>query len=119
MGPTSATTHRLGLSVRPRTLFAASVVNSLYVNLDDTNISRSSALKRAQEERLSISKQVKEDYVVPDKAVAQWDGKILKMRGNIQSNRVCVYISVPESCLGFLRQGVGLVLMKQRLSKPC
>ena len=30
---------------------------------------------------------------MPDKAVIHWDGKILKVKGNQQSNRVCVYLT--------------------------
>ena len=37
MGPITATTDRLGLSVRLRVTMAASVANNLGVDIDDTN----------------------------------------------------------------------------------
>ena len=93
MGPVTATADRLGLSFRQRTMMAASVANTLGVDLDTTNISKNSAWSRARKERLSMSNQVKEDFIVPDYVVVHWDGKILKVKGNLQSNRVCVYIT--------------------------
>ena len=40
-----------------------------------------------------MSKKIKEDFMVPDHVVVHWDGKILKVKGNIQSNKVCVYVT--------------------------
>ena len=100
MGPVTPTADRLGLSVRQRTLFSAAVANSMGVDIDTTNINRGSAWKRAQQERLTISKKIKEDFRIPDHVVVHWDGKILKIKGNILSNRVCVYITgvTEEEC---------------------
>ena len=93
MGPVTATADRLGLSVRDRTMMAASVANVLGVSLDRTNISKNSAWNRSKQERVRISNTIKEDFIVPEKLVLHWDGKILKIKGNQQSNRVCVYIT--------------------------
>ena len=93
MGPVSATADRLGLSFSQRTMMAVSVANTLGVDLDTTNINKTSAWNSAQKERLSMSKQIKEHFMVPDHVVVHWDGKILKVNGNLQSNRVCVYIT--------------------------
>ena len=93
MGPASATADRLGLSVRQRCMFAASVVNALGVDVSDTNINRGTAWKKGQEERLKISASIKEDFECPDLVIVHWDGKILTITGNIESNRVAVYIS--------------------------
>ena len=74
-------------------MMAASVANTLGVHLESTNISKTSAICRAQQERIKISNTIKEDYQVPDNGVVQWDGKILKVKGNTQSNRVCIYLT--------------------------
>ena len=52
MGPISATVDRLGLTVRQRCTIAASVANSLNVDIEDTNICQSSAWRRSREERV-------------------------------------------------------------------
>ena len=48
MGPVSATADRLGLSVRARCMMAASVANTLGVDLDMTNINKVSAWIKAE-----------------------------------------------------------------------
>ena len=96
MGPVTATADRLGLSVRQRCVMAASVVNSLGVDIDQTNISRTSAARRSQEERLKIAKTVKENFPKPQRGICQFDGKILKVKGNQQSNRIAVYFTGVE-----------------------
>ena len=93
MGPVTATADRLGLSVRDRCMMAASVANVLDVDLDATNISKNSAWRRSKQERIKITHTIKEEFIVPEKAVLHWDGKILKMKGNNQSNRVCIYVT--------------------------
>ena len=93
MGPITATADRLGLSVRQRVTMAASVANNLGVDIDDTNICQSSAWRRANQERVRLSSSIKENFPIPDKGVAHWDGKIMKTKGDTKSNRVCVYIS--------------------------
>ena len=93
MGPVSSTADRLGLSVRQRTMISAAVANSLGVDIDTTNINTSSAWKRSKQERLTMSSKIKEEFPVPPKLVGHWDGKIFKIKGNLVSNRVCVYIT--------------------------
>ena len=93
MGPISVTADRLGLTMRQRCTIAASVANSLNVDIDDTNISQNSAWRRAREERVKLSNTIREEFKKPDKALLHWDGKILSVKGNTKSNRVCVYIS--------------------------
>ena len=59
MGPITATADRLGLSVSQRCTMAATVANTLGVDIDDTNICRSSAWRRAREERIKLSNIIK------------------------------------------------------------
>ena len=93
MGPVTATADRLGLSVRQRTMMAASVTNTLGIDIKHTNINKSSAFKKAQKQRLKISETIMEEFEKPEQCVVHWDGKILKVKGNLQSNRVCVYLT--------------------------
>ena len=92
-GPISVTADRLGLSMRQRCTMAASVANSLNIDIDDTNISRNSACRKAREERVKLSNSIRKEFKRSDKALLHWDGKILGVKGNTKSNRVCVYIS--------------------------
>ena len=62
-------------------MMAASVANVLDVDLDATNISKNSAWRRSKQERIKITHTIKEEFIVPEKAVIHWDGKILKMKG--------------------------------------
>ena len=48
MGPTTITADRLDLSFPQRTMFAASVVIALVLEIDKTNISRTSAWEMSQ-----------------------------------------------------------------------
>ena len=71
-----------------------------------------SAWRRGQTARIEKAYQMKDNFVCPDMVVLHWDGKTLKLRGNIKSNRVCVYLSgvseesyrklhgIPECCSG-------------------
>ena len=95
MGPVSATADRLGLSVRQRCMMAASVANTLGVNLEDTNINRGSAWQKAKKERLKLAAEIN-NFEIPERLVVHWDGKILKVKANHHSNRVCVYITGVE-----------------------
>ena len=96
MGPVTATADRLGLSVRQRCVMAAAVANALEVDIDKTNISQTSAWSRSNQERVKISKCVKEDFQKPERVVVHFDGKILKIKGNMHSNRLAVYITGVE-----------------------
>ena len=93
MGPISQTADRLGLSVRERAMIAASVVNALGQDVDETNINRSSAWEKAKKERIKKSEIIKSEYLAPQNLAVHWDGKILKVKGNKTSNRVCVYVT--------------------------
>ena len=95
MGPITPTADRLGLSVRQRCVIAASVANTLGVDINNTNISKSSAHERTKQERLKIASSVKEEYQLqkPKIMVGHWDGKIFRVKGNKVSNRVCVYVT--------------------------
>ena len=93
MGPIALTADRLGLSVRERTMMAASVVKSVGVSVYDTNINTASAWRKGKESRLSKSADIKESFEIPNRLVVHWDGKLLKLTGNIQSNRIAVYVT--------------------------
>ena len=67
MGPVSITADRLGLSVRERTMFAASVVNAIGGDLDETNINRGSAWKQGQKARTIKAGEIKDTFIVPDR----------------------------------------------------
>lgn len=91
MGPVAACSDRLGLSVRKKAMFAASVARAAGVSVDDTNISRSTAWRRSQEERVKSATAIKDNFVVPPKCVIHWDGKRIKVKGGATSERVVVY----------------------------
>ena len=101
MGPISLTCDARNISVRDRTVVAASVVNalgpSLGITLDDTNVNKSTAWRKGQKKRLQKSKQIREEFTCPDRVVVHWDGKTLTLRGNVKSTRVCVYLSGVEA----------------------
>ena len=97
MGPVSATADRLGLSVRARAVMAASVANTLGVDINMTNISKSAAWERTQKERIKISSSIKDNFQKSERLVVQWDGKIVKEKGSKLSNRVCVYVTGVEN----------------------
>ena len=112
MGKISLTADSLNISVRDRTVMAASVVNALGLDINNTNVSKTSAWRKGQTARIEKADQIKDNFVCPDMVVLHWDGKTLKLRGNIKSNRVCVYLSgvseesyrkllgIPECCSG-------------------
>ena len=97
MGPISRTADARGISMRDRTALAASVANTIGVDLADTNISIHSAWKQAKSHRLRLAEKVKEDFVCPPRVSLHWDGKTLTMKGNKKSGRVCVYLSAIDA----------------------
>ena len=97
MGPVSATADRLGLSVRQRCMMSASVVNALGVDIFTTNINRDSAWQKGKQERIIKTKAIKESFKCPELVVVHWDGKILILKGGVESNRVAVYVSGLDS----------------------
>ena len=97
MGKVSRTADALGLSMRQRAAMTASVLNSVDINLNETNVSVMSAHKKGKENRLRIAKDVKDNFVCPLHVSLHWDGKILTMKGKVKSNRVAIYISGTDS----------------------
>ena len=91
MGQISATADRLGLSIRQRVMMAASVANTLDIDIDNTNIRKSAAHDKGKKERRKAAKAIKENFQNPDRVVVYWDRKILKLKGNTLNNRVCVH----------------------------
>ena len=97
MGPISVTADRLSLSVRERIMIVASVANALNIDIDHTNISRNVAWEKVRKIRLSKADTISQDFEVPVRVVVHWDGKICKVKGNLSSNRVAVYITGTEA----------------------
>ena len=61
--------------------------------MDSTNISKSTAHRKGQTGRIEKSEEIKKDFIKPEFVAIHWDGKILNVKGNRKSNRVCVYIT--------------------------
>ena len=93
MGKISLTCDGRNVSSRSRTVMAASVANALDVDINLTNISKTTAWRKGQEARHKQSKEIKDNSMCPDKVVVHWDGKTLTLRGRLESKRVCVYLS--------------------------
>ena len=93
MGKISLTCDALNISIRDRTVISASVANALGVDIDKTNINQTSAWRMGQKARLEKAADILTNYDCPDKVVVHWDGKTLKLRGRIDSKRVCIFIS--------------------------
>ena len=93
MGPITPTADRLGLSFRQRRMIAASVANSMNINIDETNIGKSAAHAHAKKKRVKIAKSIKGKFKKPRRGILHWDGKILKVKGNMSSNRMAFYIT--------------------------
>ena len=91
MGKVSLTSDRANVSYRDRAMIAASTANALGVNIEHTNISKSTACRKAQQVRSKTAASVKEEFKCPSKVTLHWDGKIVTLKGNKKSNRVCVY----------------------------
>ena len=72
---------------------AGSVSNALGVDLNQTNISITSAHSRPKFERIRIDKSVKDKFMCPDLVSLHWDGKTLTVRGKIKSNIIAVYLT--------------------------
>ena len=89
----SLTCDARNISIRDRTVVAASVANALGVDIDQTDISKSTAWRNGQKIRLEKAKEIMDTYVCPDRVVVHWDGKTLTLRGHINSIRVCIYLS--------------------------
>ena len=80
MGMVSGTGDRLGMSCRQKAMFAASVCNATQVPLTETNISKTTAWRRGQEERVKNAKAIRDEFVKPEYVVVYWDVKIMKLQ---------------------------------------
>ena len=99
MGEISITADRAKVSYAARSMVAASTANALGIDLADTNISKTSAWRKAKEVRTETAEKIKEVFKCPVKVSVHWDGKGMILKGNIKSNRVCVYVSgADEDC---------------------
>ena len=93
MGAVSNTGDRLGLSGRKKAMFAAAVVKAVGVNVEETNISYSTAKTKARKTRFETEKTINNNFVAPDHCVVHWDGKVLKLKAGVKGDHICVYIS--------------------------
>ena len=93
MGAIAKTADARNISQGDSTFLAAATANVLGIDLDNTNISKTSARRRGRVARLKTSKKIREDFLCPNKTVLHWDGKTLKLRGRVTSSRVAVYLS--------------------------
>ena len=93
MGAISRTADARGLSLRDRVAVGASVANVMKVDINQTNISTTSAHRKAKVERKRIAKIVRDDFKCPGLVSLHWDGKTLTVRGKIKSNRIAVYLT--------------------------
>ena len=93
MGHISTTADRTNTYYTARSMIAASAANALGVDVADTNISKTTAWRKAKEARTVTAATIKEAFKCPDKVTVHWDGKALTLRENQKSNRVCVYVS--------------------------
>jgi hypothetical protein len=93
MGKISLTCDARNISTRDRTMVAASVVNALGIDINETNINKTTAWEKGRKVRLEKAQEIKDNFNCPDMVVAHWDGKTLALRGRIESKRVCVYLS--------------------------
>ena len=96
MGKISLTCDARNMSKNYRTVVAASVANALGVDINQTNISSTTAWRKGQEARTKKSREIKEGFRCPDKVVVHWDGKTLATCGRLETKRVCVYLSAVE-----------------------
>lgn len=93
MGQISLACDARNISTRDRTVLAAATVKACGIDIMDTNISKTVAWDKGRKVRLVKAKEVKDQFVCPEKVVVHWDGKTLMLRGRLESKRVCVYLS--------------------------
>ena len=92
-GAIPSTGDRLNISCRQRTMIASSVVKAVGVSVHDTNISRTSVWRKSRENRITSTDKIKQDSVKPEQLTVHWDGKIMKEREGVSSDRCCVCVS--------------------------
>ena len=92
-GAIASTGDRLNISCRQRTMIASSVVKAVGVSVHDTNISRTTVWRKSRENRITSADKIKQDFVKPKYLTVHWDGKIMKLRKGVTSDRCCVYVA--------------------------
>ena len=97
MGKITLTSDRVNVSYQGRAMIAASTANALGVDINDTNISKTTAWRKAHEVRTKTSAFIKEGFQCPDKVTAHWDEKTVTLKGNEKSSRVCVYLTAADA----------------------
>lgn len=93
MGSISNTGDRLGISVRKKAMFAAAVVKSVGIRVEDTNISFSTAHKKAKTVRFETEEKIRSEFITPDHVVVHWDGKTLKLKAGNKAEFIGVYVT--------------------------
>ena len=93
MSKISITSDRANVSYQARTMIVASTANALGIDINDTNISKTTAWRKAQEVRIKTSDGIKEKFECPDHCIGHFDGKTLTIKGNEKTNRICVYVT--------------------------
>jgi hypothetical protein len=88
----SGTADRLNLSVRKKTMMAASTCNALGYPIESTNISTTSAWRHGHKNRKSVSEEVKKSFDPRKLWFLHWDGKTCKLRMDEKSNFVAIYV---------------------------
>ena len=82
---------------------AASVANTLRVDLDNTNINTGSAWQKAQTERIKVTYQIRDDFQKPVRLTVHWDGKELLMQWGIKKEVIVMVFEMRlNSILGIL-----------------
>ena len=74
-------------------MFAAAVVKAVGVNVEETNISYSTAKTKARKTRFETEADIKDNFVPPKHVNVHWDGKGLKEKAGKKAEYICVYIS--------------------------
>ena len=91
MSLVSGTADRLNLSVRKKTMMAASTCNALGIPLQDTNISVASAWRHGHKNRKTVGEGVRKTFDPNKLWFLHWDGKTCKLRMDEKSNFVAIY----------------------------
>ena len=108
MSPISLCCDRLGLSARKRAMFAASCMKQMGVSVQDTNVSVVTAWRKGCEERQKKSQAVRELFQAHPACTLHWDGKKIKVKQGVISDRCVVYISSADEALPNLKSFVAL-----------
>ena len=93
MSSISLTADRTNVSYQARAMIAASAINAMGGNINETNISKTTAWRKAQEIRSETAANIKNNFQCPPKVTVHWDGKCVNLKGNVKSNRICVYVT--------------------------